>query len=39
MGTARNFEIPLTDRDVIDVRIIMQKGKITGFVLNLRCRF
>jgi len=39
MAIARDFEIPLTDRDVIDVRIVKEKRKISGFVINLRCKF
>jgi hypothetical protein len=39
MGTIHDFEVPLTDKDVIDVRIVTEKGKITGFVINLRCKF
>lgn len=35
----KDFEIPLTIDDKIDVRIVTEKMKVTGFVLNLRCRF
>ncbi|MDI6655609.1 MAG: hypothetical protein QME59_06985 [Candidatus Hydrothermarchaeota archaeon] len=39
MEVIRDFEIPLTDEDSIDVRIIKEKGNIKGFVINLRCKF
>jgi hypothetical protein len=39
MNVIRDFEIPLTDKDVIDVRITKEKGDIKGFVINLRCKF
>lgn len=39
MKAIKDFEIPLTGEDTIDVRIIKEDNKITGFVINLRCKF
>ncbi|MEE9610683.1 MAG: hypothetical protein V3W19_05490 [Desulfatiglandales bacterium] len=39
MRVIRDFEIPLTSKDVIDVRLIKKRDTITGFVINLRCNF
>lgn len=39
MKVIKDFEIPLTGEDTIDVRIIKEDNKITGFVINLRCKF
>lgn len=37
MKRVKEFEVALTSRDVIDVRIVKDGGEVTGFVLNLRC--
>ncbi|HID26775.1 MAG TPA: hypothetical protein EYP22_02875 [Methanosarcinales archaeon] len=39
MQRIKKFKIPLTDKDLIDVKIITEKNEVIGFVLNYRAKF
>jgi len=38
MRKLRDFTVPLTNNDFLDVRLIIEKGLVKGFVLNYRTK-
>jgi len=38
MKKTKDYTVPLTDEDHLDIRLVIESGKTVGFVLNLRCR-
>ncbi|MFH1977753.1 MAG: hypothetical protein ABIJ92_00310 [Candidatus Aenigmatarchaeota archaeon] len=38
MKRIKKFRIPLSDDTILDVKIEVEKGEVSGFALNLRCR-
>lgn len=39
MKRTKKFSIPLTERDLIDVRLTTEKSEVVDFVLNYRAKF
>jgi hypothetical protein len=38
MKRAKAFRIPLSEGDMLDVKLEIENGVLKGFVLNLRCK-
>lgn len=38
MKRTKRFRIPLSEGDIVDVKLEIEGGTLIGFVLNLRCK-